>query len=42
MKVPQAACHAVSALVHLTRQGGSQPVASHVIAEAEGIPRGSC
>jgi Rrf2 family protein len=38
MKVLQATCYAVTALVHLTRQGGSQLVASHVIAEAEGIP----
>ena len=38
MKVSQATRYAVSALIHLTRQGGSQPVSSHVIAEAEGSP----
>ena len=38
MKVSQTTRYALQALIHLTRQGGSQPVASHVIAEAEGSP----
>ena len=38
MKVSQTTRYALQALVHLTTQGGSQSVACHVIAEAQGIP----
>jgi Rrf2 family protein len=38
MKLSHATRYAVSALVHLARQGDDHLLASHTIAEAEGIP----